>query len=163
MAEIILKEGENKVLTRDRVEKIRFIQNIANAQLMLKDLGEKGSTLAPDEIVDLKKHFSKKQIGASQHLDWAIKTKKVVVLDWSQEDNGDIKLTGAKDPANKFKPRGANLPKNVPVEDTKENVFDDGLDDIEDKEDQEDQETRIGGKRKRNKKRRQDEDEEDED
>ena len=165
MAEMILDE-DSKVLTKEKVESIRFIQNTCNGQLMIKDLGKKGMTLAPDEIVDLKKFFSKKEIGQSQQLDWCLKERHVTILEWEQlkDDNGDptgIKLIGVKDAKNKYKPKGADLPKNVPVEDKSENEFDEGLDEIEDKEEAEDEDTKIGRKRRTKNKRKKEEDEDD--
>ncbi len=61
----------------------------------------------------------------------------------------------------KYKPKGADLPKNTPVEDKSENDFDSGLDDIEDKEEQEDEDTKIGRKRRTKNKRKKEEDEDD--
>ncbi len=167
MADLVINENDNKVLTKDRIDKIRFIQNTSNAQLMIKDLGDKGCVLSPDEIIDLKKFFTKKQIGSSQQLDWCIRENHVSILGWEElkDDDGNpagIKLTGVKEKKDKFKPKGADLPKNVPVEDRDDNHFDEALDAQEDKEDAEDEDTKVGRKRRSKKKRKDREEEDDE-
>ena len=156
MARMVL-DNTSAVLTKESMESIRFVQNVSNSLLMLPDLGKKGVALHPDEIADLTKSFSKKDIGGSQNLAWAIREGHISVLTYTEE-NGVITLDGVKEDRDRFKPAGAEIPKNVPVEDRKPNGFDDKYDELEDKEQAEADESKPGRRRNRDRSEKEDQD-----
>lgn len=148
MADVIIGGPNSDVLTRQDMEQIRFVQNVGRTELMVKDLGKKGITFNPNEIVDLQKHFTKKEVSGSRHLEWAINNNHLRILKFEELPDGTFKITNALDDREKFRPRGESIPKDVTVTDKQESVFDKKLDDVEDKEEQDDLETRPGRKRR---------------
>lgn len=151
MAEIILGT-EAGTQSRQQMESIRFVQNVGKSELMIKDLGKKGIVFIPNEISDLQKFFTKKEISGSRHLEWAINNGHLRILEHVDQEDGTIKIKNALDDREKYRPRGESIPKDVPIEDKQESVFDSKLDEVEEREHQDDLETRPGrGRRDRNK------------
>jgi len=142
-----------KVVTREMIENIRFVQNTLNAQLMIPDLGKNGIVLTPYEIVDFSRFFSKRELGQSSHLDYCLKEGHLKVLETpanvAEATGENLKFKDAVQEEDKEKLRGEELPKDTPVTDRVETKFDEGLDKVEDKEDQEDEETKLSKKRRK--------------
>jgi len=152
-----MAEKTIKMITKEDVKSIRFVQNISKSQLIIPDLGTKGFVLEADETVDLKRFFSEKELAKSQQLDWCLREKKINVLEYDIAEDGQIKLKGIVE--EETKPRGEDLPKSIPVEDRESTPYDEKLDEVEDREQQEDEDTRLNKKRNRDRKKEQEKEE----
>lgn len=146
---------QNVVITREMIESLRFVQSTLNAELMIPDLGKNGLVLSPYEKVDLSRFFSKRELGQSSHLDWCFKQGHLKMLNTPDnlEENvktGEaLKFTDEVKQDEKTKLRGEELPKDVPVTDREETIFDKELDKVEDREEQDNEETKLNTKRKK--------------